>query len=73
MKKLVFRYNEAPVFDDENIRWLDMNVPMMFRYYWYGTFGIISNDTVIDMDKVNKDWIKSQGNHSKFKEIRQMS
>ena len=62
----MFRYEEAPVFDEENIKWLDMNVPMMLRYYWYGTFDIIKNGSTIDMDRVNKAWIESEGFHERF-------
>ena len=43
-----------------------MNVPMMLRYYWYGTFSTIKNGTVIDMEKVNRAWIDSGGVHDNF-------
>lgn len=60
------RYSECRVFDEENVRWLDMTVAMMFRYTWYGSIEPISNGTIIDMDMVNKIWIESQGDHHKF-------
>ena len=46
-----------------------MNVAMMLRYYWYGTFEPIKNETVIDMDRVNRAWLDSGGNHESFKPI----
>ena len=63
---LTFRYDEAKVFDDENIKFLDMNVAMMFRYIWYGTFDIMNNGTLVNMDLVNNAWIQSGGDHTKF-------
>ena len=60
------RYEEAHDFDEENIKYLNMNVPMMLRYYWYGTFSTIKNGTVIDMEKVNRAWIDSGGVHDNF-------
>ena len=61
-----FRYEEAKVFDDENIKWLDMNVAMFFRYYWYGTFDMIKNGTKINMEEVNRRWLSCDGDHRKF-------
>lgn len=46
-----------------------MNVPMMLRYYWFGTFATIKNGTVIDMEKVNKAWLDSGGIHENFNPI----
>ena len=43
-----------------------MNVPMMLRYYWYGTFEIIKNGSTIDMGRVNNAWIESEGFHERF-------
>ena len=63
---LDIRYEEAHEFNENNIKWLDMNVPMMFRYYWYGSLDIISNQSTIDMDKVNEHWLKCDGDPSKF-------
>ena len=63
---LIFRYKEAKVFDDENIKYLDMNIAMMFRYIWYGTFDVMKNGTIVDMDQVDNAWIQSGGNHNKF-------
>ena len=63
---LIFRYKEAKVFDDENIKYLDMNIAMMFRYIWYGTFDVMNNGTIVDMDQVNNAWIQAGGDHDKF-------
>ena len=71
-KKIIpnyFRYEEAHNFDEDNIKFLDMNVAMMLRYYWYGTFEPIKNETVIDMERVNRAWLDSGGNHESFKPI----
>ena len=57
------RYKECEDFDDENIRWLNMTVAMMFRYTWYGSLAPINNDTIIDMERVDKTWIDSKGDH----------
>ena len=54
------------MFDDENIKWLDMNVPRMFRYTWYGSLDKIDNNTKIDMERVNRAWLNCEGDHSKF-------
>ena len=43
-----------------------MNIPLMFRYFWYGTFDFIENETIINMDVVNSNWYNSDGNHEKF-------
>ena len=43
-----------------------MNVPLMFRYTWYGTFNKIDNSTKIDMDTVNRAWLDSNGYHDNF-------
>ena len=43
-----------------------MNVAMMFRYIWYGTFDIMNNGTLVNMDLVNNAWIQSGGDHTKF-------
>ena len=61
------RYSECQDFDDENVRWLDMTVAMMFRYTWYGSMEPISNGTIIDMDMVNRIWIESKGDHQRLK------
>ena len=46
-----------------------MNVATMLRYYWYGTFERINNESIIDMDRVNRAWLDSGGNHDNFKPI----
>ena len=54
------------MFDDENIKYLDMNIAMMFRYIWYGTLEIMKNGTKVNMDQVNNAWIQAAGDHSRF-------
>ena len=63
------RYEEVHNFDEENIKYLNMNVPMMLRYYWFGTFSTINNGTVIDMERVNRAWLDSGGIHENFNPI----
>jgi len=63
------RYEEVHNFDEENIKYLNMNVPMMLRYYWFGTFATINNGTVIDMERVNRAWLDSGGIHENFNPI----
>ena len=63
------RYEEVHNFDEDNIKFLDMNVATMLRYYWYGTFERINNESIIDMDRVNRAWLDSGGNHESFKPI----
>ena len=60
------RYEECKNFDDKNIRQLDMTVAMFLRYTWYGSLDPIGNDTVVDMDAVNRLWVESKGDHHKF-------
>ena len=43
-----------------------MNVPLMFRYTWYGTFHKMDNTTQVDMEAVNRAWLASNGYHDKF-------
>ncbi|XP_023320869.1 uncharacterized protein LOC111695693 [Eurytemora carolleeae] len=57
------RYDECTEFTEENIRWLDMSVAMMFRYTWFGSILPISNQTKINMAEVNRRWIQSKGDH----------
>ena len=64
--QLLKRFHEAEVFDEENIKWLDMNVPLMFRYTWYGTFNKMANTTQVDMEAVNRAWLDSNGYHDNF-------
>ena len=43
-----------------------MNVPLMFRYTWYGTFHKMDNTTQVDMETVNRAWLDSNGYHDQF-------
>ena len=43
-----------------------MNVPAMFRYTWYGTMEKMDNKTEVNMERVNRAWIESNGIHANF-------